>query len=68
MFNTPLFSQHHLRTEAHNMYAHYFKQGKKHILVITESPSEVYGTTHTVTGKREARKLAASLNAQPWNF
>lgn len=24
--------------------------------------------SHAVSGKREARKLAAELNAKPWNF
>lgn len=37
-------------------------------LRITEGPTPVGGQVYRVTGKREARALAAKHNAQPWNF
>jgi hypothetical protein len=49
------------------MYAHYFKFGKKHQLIISDSPRPV-GTTHTVENKKAARHLAKKLNATPYNF
>lgn len=44
-------------------YAHYFKN----TLIISTGPQPV-GKTYSVAGKREARKLASELNAQPWSF
>ncbi len=49
------------------MYANYFKQGSRHILIISADTRPV-GKEYQVAGKREARKLAKELNATPWNF
>jgi hypothetical protein len=49
------------------MYAHYFKYGKKHQLIISDSTRPV-GTTHTIENKKAARHLAKKLNATPYNF
>ena len=48
-------------------YAHYFKAGKKHELIISTGYSPT-GETLQVSGKKEAKQLAKKLNAQPWNF
>lgn len=48
-------------------YAHYFKSGKQHTVVISDSPRPV-GTTYTVENKRAARQLAAELCAKRWNY
>lgn len=47
-----------------------YTSGKKPTLDITviADGRRSHIATHFVSGKREARKLAASLNAQPWNF
>ena len=57
------------------MYSHYFASSSMKVLIITDTPSlRVYQTTTTirlefaVSGKREARKIAAEHNARPWNF
>ena len=48
-------------------YAHYFKSGKNHQLVISSSPRPV-GDTHVLTSKKEVKELAKQLNATPYNF
>ena len=48
-------------------YAHYIS-GKYPSLIITDSMQPIGGTVYKVTGKRDARTLAASMNAKPWNF
>lgn len=47
--------------------AHYFKSGKKHILVLSQDvrPS---GKTVEVTGKKQAREIAGWYEAKCWNF
>jgi hypothetical protein len=35
---------------------------------ITEGPAPIGGQLFRVSGKREARKIAAEHKAQPWNF
>jgi hypothetical protein len=47
------------------LYAHYCNDKT---LRITNSARPVGGTVYSVAGKREARALAASLNAKCWNF
>lgn len=44
--------------------AHYFNNKT---VVIAEGPRPV-GQTFKVSGKKEAREIAAKHNAQPWNF
>lgn len=46
--------------------AHYVT-GKNPVLIISETMQPV-GTRYPVTGKAEARKLAATHAAKPWNF
>lgn len=45
--------------------AHYFNNKT---VRITEGPRPVGGQVYRVSGKREARVVAAKHNAQPWNF
>ena len=48
-------------------YAHYFRSGKKHELIIRNGQGKTESWLQ-VAGKREARKIAKNLNAMPWNF
>jgi hypothetical protein len=50
------------------MYAHITKTKAGYELRITDGVRPVGGTLYRVGGKADARKLAASLGAQPWNF
>jgi hypothetical protein len=51
------------------MYAHYVSTTKRKLVIISR---EIQGRDHVktveVSGKREARKIAAENNATPWNF
>ncbi len=47
------------------MFAHYCNDKT---LRITESMQPVGGVVIKVSGKREARLIAAQHNARPWNF
>ena len=50
------------------LYAHYFKNGKEHIVIITPNQQPVEGQFVKVAGKREARIVARIHNAICWNF
>jgi hypothetical protein len=50
------------------MFAHITKIKDGYELRITDSNRPVGGFVWLVSGKAAARKLAASLNAQAWNF
>jgi hypothetical protein len=53
------------------LFAHFFKaRGKGNFELIISTHAGLQGViaTHPVAGKREARALALSLNAKPWNF
>ena len=50
------------------MYAHYFKFGSKHQVLITPTCQPINGDMFTVSGKKEAREIAKINNATPWNF
>ncbi len=58
--------RHHRR---YAMYAHYVSTTKRKLVIISR---EIQGRDHVktveVSGKREARKIAAENNATPWNF
>lgn len=61
-----------MNTTTTTTYAHYYTgrsngQRRSYVL-ITEDVRPVNGTRYNVSGKREAREIAARLNAQPWNF
>jgi hypothetical protein len=65
MVGAPTQMEQHKMTEAH------YTTGKQPLLDITHRFSDgarVVVKTIAVTGKREARKLAAQYNATPWNF
>lgn len=47
--------------------AHYFASRAVKVLVISEGPQPV-GERIPVSGKLEARKIAAERGARPWNF
>lgn len=47
------------------MYAHYCNNKT---VRITDSMQPVGGVVIKVSGKREARAIAAAHNAKPWNF
>ena len=50
-------------------YAHYFKSGKTHELMITDTPRvNPFSKKIVVSGKREARQYAKEHNAKPYNF
>ena len=48
-------------------YAHYFKSGKQHQLVISSDARPV-GDTHSVSSKKDAKSLAKKLGATPYNY
>jgi hypothetical protein len=54
------------------MFAHYTATSKLKTVTITRTPSLQYGdnrlTEIVVSGKTEARKVAAEHGAQCWNF
>ena len=51
------------------MYAHYFKSGKDHILILTHTPSSLAsGETKYYSSKREVVAEAKVRNATPWNY
>lgn len=52
------------------MYAHYFTSKAGAELLISSTPALNTGNVETirVSGKREARKIAAERNATCWNF
>ena len=52
---------------AKDMYAHYFKLGSKHTMVISSTTRPV-GTTTTHDSKKAAIAYVKSLNAQAWNY
>jgi hypothetical protein len=52
---------------AHDMYAHYFKAGKKHQIVLSQGVRPV-GTTTTHDSKKAAIAYAKSLKAEAWNY
>jgi len=47
-----------------------YTSGKQPRLSITqiENGRRTFLSTHPVSGKREARAVAAKFNAKPWNF
>lgn len=47
--------------------AHYFKSGKKHIVVLSQDMRPV-GKTVEVAGKKHARQVAEEHAAKCWNF
>lgn len=47
--------------------AHYFGCGKSKQVIIAEGVKPI-GQAFKVSGKKEAREIAAKHNAQPWNF
>jgi hypothetical protein len=55
---------------AQPLCAHYFVKNGSAFLDITEGPSlsGPHQIRVPVTGKREARRVAAQYNAKPWNF
>ena len=53
------------RKQGTKMYAHYCNDKT---VRITSEVSPVGGQVFQVSGKREARAIAAAHNAQPWNF
>lgn len=49
-------------------YANYFgSKAKGFIVVISDTPKPI-GNEFKVTSKKEARAIAASYGATPWNF
>jgi DNA-binding transcriptional MocR family regulator len=60
-----------LRNTAGNFTAHYFEGQKdgQRVKILIISPSwQPVGDTYSVSGKREAHKLAKEHDAVPWNF
>ena len=53
--------------KAKDMYAHYFKAGKKHQIVLSQGVRPV-GTTTTHDSKKAAIAYAKSLKAEAWNY
>lgn len=49
------------------MFAHYFSTKVQKFVIISDSFQPV-GERIQVSGKAEARKVAAANNAKPWNF
>jgi len=49
------------------MTAHYFSTKTRKFLILSETLAPV-GKEIQVSGKAEARKIAAQHNAKPWNF
>lgn len=49
------------------MFAHYFASKKTAFVIISETSRPV-GEKIAVSGKVEARKIAAQFNAKCWNF
>ena len=49
------------------MYAHYFKSGKAHSLVISAGPRPI-GQTIAIENKAAARVYAKANNLTAWNF
>lgn len=47
------------------MFAHYCNDKT---VRITDSMSPIGGTVYPVSGRCEARAIAARFNAKPWNF
>jgi hypothetical protein len=63
--------------DQHRLYAHYFAGRGRAEVIITKTPSlrgrhDPHSTgfvaSENVNGKREARAVAATYNAKPWNF
>lgn len=54
-------------SEARTMFAHYFSTKAQKFIIISDS-SQPVGKRIQVSGKAEARKVAAANNAKPWNF
>lgn len=50
------------------MYAHYFEGNGRKFLIITDNVQGRGGKKVSVSGKREARKVAREAGAHPWNF
>lgn len=48
--------------------AHYFAGAVKYVVFGLNGKFSFDAPKHTVTGKVEARKLAATSGATPWNF
>jgi len=53
------------------MYAHYYATTHRKVVVISNSPAPRFGTPCeeiVVSGKVEARRIAAERGARCWNF
>lgn len=51
------------------MFAHYISTTKRKLVIISREPAgREHVKTLIVSGKREARKIAAEHSATPWNF
>jgi len=49
------------------MYAHYYKSGKKHVLVISNNIAPV-GDRLIFNSKKEVNAEVKNRNLKPWNF
>jgi len=49
------------------MYAHYFKSGKNHILIVSSSTAPK-GEQLILSSKSQVKKEAKARNLKPWNF
>lgn len=49
------------------MYAHYFKAGSKHFLIISETNRPI-GTKLEFASKKEVKDYAKENNLHAWNF
>ena len=49
------------------MYAHYFRTGKEHHLIISKSIKPI-GATYILPSMKRVRAKAKELNAKPYNF
>ncbi len=49
------------------MYAHYFKSGSRHELVISETNRPI-GKTLILGSKKEVKQYVKDNNLKPWNF
>ena len=48
--------------------AHYFTKAGRHVVIINPHGCTPNGIELAVSGKAEARRVAAHYNAKPWNF
>lgn len=49
------------------MFAHYFKKGKSHVLIISETNQPI-GKSYIFPGKNEMKKFCKEQGLKPWNF